>query len=64
MKKSIELYVDLYNANVLYGVGVNVVFNDDSVSIVAGNGGNVIDAAHYTYKELGIEVKESPDSET
>ena len=61
--KTIELYVDLYNADVLYGVGINVIFGNDSVSIVVGNEGSVIDAAHYSYEELGIEVKELPKKE-
>jgi hypothetical protein len=60
MKKSIELYVDLYNADVLYGVGISVEFDNDSVSIVVGNDGDVLDATTYSYKELGIEVKELP----
>ena len=60
MKKTIELYVDLYNANVLYGVGVNVIFNNDSVDIVVGDEGNVLDATTHSYEELGIEVKELP----
>ena len=59
--KTIELYVDLYNANVLYGIGINIVFDDDSVNIVVGDEGNVIEATHYSYEELGIEVKELPE---
>jgi len=58
MKKNIELYVDLYNVGVLYGVGINIMFDDDSVGVVVGNEGNVLDATTYSYEELGIEVKE------
>jgi len=64
MKKSIELYVDLYNADVLYGIGVHVILDDDSVGIIVSNAGNVLDATHYNYEELGIEVKELPKNES
>ena len=64
MKKSMELYVDLHSADVLYGVEVHVVLDNDGVGIVVGNGGNVLDATHHTYEELGIEVKDSSNSES
>jgi len=63
MKKTTELYVDLSGVNSLYGISVSVILDKDSMGIVVGNEGNVLDATHYTYEELGIEVKELPKKE-
>jgi predicted RNA-binding protein Jag len=64
MKKTIELYVDLSSVNLLPGISINVTLDTDSMGIVVGNEGSVLDAAHYEYQELGIEVKESPNKES
>ena len=63
MKKTVELNVDTSDIVDMFGIGVHVVLDDDSLGIVVSNGGNVLDATSYTYEELGIEVKDSPSSE-
>jgi hypothetical protein len=64
MKKTIELRVNTSDMEVLYGIGVHVILDDDSVGIIVSNAGNVLDATHYNYEELGIEVKELPKNES
>ena len=63
MKKTIELNVNTSDMDVLYGIGVHVVLDNDSVGIIVSNAGNVLDATHYAYEELGIDVKELPKNE-
>ena len=63
MKKTIELQVNTLDVDVSYGIGVHVILDDDSVGIIVSNAGNVLDATHYAYEELGIEVKELPKKE-
>jgi hypothetical protein len=64
MKKTIELRISTFDMDVSYGMGVHVTLDDDSVGIIVSNAGNVLDATHYAYEELGIEVKELPKKET
>lgn len=59
MKKTVELSVDTSNMIDMFGIGVHVILDNDSLGIVVSNGGNVLDATSYTYEELKIEVKDS-----
>ena len=59
MKKTVELSVDTSDMIDMFGIGVHVILDNDSLGIVVSNGGNVLDATSYTYEELKIEVKDS-----
>ena len=59
MKKTVELSVDTSDIVDMFGIGVHVILDNDSLGIVVSNGGNVLDATSYTYEELKIEVKDS-----
>ena len=64
MKKTLELNVDTSDMVDMFGIGVHIVLDDDSLGIVVSNGGNVLDATHFTYEELKIEVKDSQGGDT
>ena len=64
MKKTLELSVDTSDIVDMFGIGVHIVLDDDSLGIVVSNGGNVLDATHFTYEELKIEVKDSQGGDT
>tara|TARA_Y100000593_G_C4121864_1_gene243105 strand:- start:342 stop:536 length:195 start_codon:yes stop_codon:yes gene_type:complete len=64
MKKTVELSVDTSNMIDMFGIGVHVILDNDSLGIVVSNGGNVLDATSYTYEELKIEVKDSQGGDT
>ena len=64
MKKTVELRVDTSDIVDMFGIGVHIVLDDDSLGIVVSNGGNVLDATHFTYEELKIEVKDSQGGDT
>tara|TARA_B100000029_G_scaffold360104_2_gene352998 strand:+ start:1570 stop:1764 length:195 start_codon:yes stop_codon:yes gene_type:complete len=64
MKKTVELSVDTSNMIDMFGIGVYVILDNDSLGIVVSNGGNVLDATSYTYEELKIEVKDSQGGDT
>ena len=59
MKKTVEQSVDTSDIVDMFGLGVHVILDNDSLGIVVSNGGNVLDATSYTYEELKIEVKDS-----
>ena len=59
MKKTVELSVDTSDIVDMFGIGIHVILDNDSLGIVVSNGGNVLDATSYTYEELKIEVKDS-----
>ena len=52
MKKTVELSVDTSDIVDMFGIGVHVILDNDSLGIVVSNGGNVLDATHFTYEEL------------
>ena len=64
MKKTVELSVDTSDIVDMFGIGVHVILDNDSLGIVVSNGGNVLDATSYTYEELKIEVKDSQGGDT
>ena len=64
MKKTVELSVDTSDIVDMFGIGVHVILDNDSLGIVVSNGGNVLDATRYTYEELKIEVKDSHSGDT
>ena len=64
MNKTVELSVDTSDIVDMFGIGVHVILDNDSLGIVVSNGGNVLDATHFTYEELKIEVKDSQGGDT